>query len=67
MRAPRYAGNTDASADDKRVQDSLAAIDAFFRDMPERVGLPPDRVLFTLDGFRSADAAQATGRAPIST
>src|SRR5437764_8947358 len=57
--APRYAGNTDASADKNRVQDSLAAIDAFFRDIPERVGLPPDRVLFTLDGFRYADAAQA--------
>ena len=56
---PRYAGNTDASIDAKRVQDSLAAIDAFFRDVPERVGLPPDRVLFTLDGFRTADAAQA--------
>ena len=57
--APRYAGNTDASADKKRVQDSLAAIDAFLRDIPERVGLPTDRVLFTLDGFRYADAAQA--------
>ena len=57
--APRYAGNTDASADEKRVRDSLAAIDAFLRDVPERIGLPPDRVLFTLDGFRYADAAQA--------
>ena len=51
---PRYAGNTDASTDEKRVRDSLAAIDAFFRDVPERVGLPPERVLFTLDGFRNA-------------
>ncbi len=56
---PRYAGNTDASVDARRVQDSLAAIDAFFRDVPERVGLPPERVLFTLDGFRTAGAAQA--------
>jgi hypothetical protein len=56
---PRYAGNTDASVNEERVQDSLAAIDAVFRDVPERVGLPPDRVLFTLDGFRYADAAQA--------
>src|SRR5436190_23310073 len=54
---PRYAGNTDASADEKRVRESLAAIDAFFRDLPERVGLPPERVLFTLDGFRYAAAA----------
>ena len=36
----------------------LAAIDAFFRDLPDRVGLPPDRVLFTLDGFRNAEAAR---------
>src|SRR5437764_206495 len=56
---PRYAGNTDASADEKRVQGSLAAIDAFLRDLPERVALPPNRVLFTLDGFRTADAASA--------
>ena len=55
---PRYAGNTDASTDEKRVRDLLAAIDAFFRDVPERVGLPPERVLFTLDGFRNADAAR---------
>lgn len=57
--APRYAGNTDASTDQKRVNDSLDALDAFFRDVPERVGLPPERVLFTLDGFRSTAAAQA--------
>jgi hypothetical protein len=56
---PRYAGNTDASTDEKRVRDSLAVIDAFFRDLPQRVGLTPDRVLFTLDGFRYADAATA--------
>jgi len=56
--APRYAGNTDASVDEKRVRDSLAAIEAFFRDVPQRVGLPADRVLFTLDGFRSAEAAR---------
>jgi hypothetical protein len=55
---PRYAGNTDASAGDKRVRDSLGAIDAVLRDVPERVGLPADRVLFTLDGFRSAEAAR---------
>jgi hypothetical protein len=56
---PRYAGNTDASTSETRVRDSLAAIDAVLRDVPERVGLPADRVLFTLDGFRDADAAKA--------
>src|SRR5436190_3822708 len=58
---PRYAGNTDASTDEKRVRDSLAAVDAFFRDLTDRVGLPPERGLFTLDGFRYADAA-STGQ-----
>ena len=45
-----------------RVATSLAAIEAVFRDLPEIVGLPPDRVLFTLDGFRYPDAVPgATG------
>ena len=52
MAAPRYTGNTAAGADPARVATSLAVIEAVFRDLPEIVGLPPDRVLFTLDGFR---------------
>jgi hypothetical protein len=56
--APNFAGNTDASTDPKRVKDSYDALDAFFRDVPERVGLPPERVLFTLDGFRYASDVQ---------
>jgi hypothetical protein len=50
--APRYAGNTVAEADAARMDASLAVINAFFRDLPHVVGLPPDRILFTLDGFR---------------
>ena len=57
MAAPPYAGNTAAQADPARVRASLAAIDAVFRDLPAIVGLPPNRVLFTLDGFRYPDAA----------
>lgn len=49
---PRYAGNTAADMSAARVELSLAAIDAFFRDLPEMTGLPPERILFTLDGFR---------------
>jgi hypothetical protein len=56
--SPNYAGNTDASAAPKRVKDSLDALDAFFRDVPEVVGLPPERILFTLDGFRYASDLQ---------
>ena len=49
--APFY-GNTEAGVTGRRVQDSIAAIDAFFRDLPQVVGLPPQNVLFTVDGFR---------------
>jgi hypothetical protein len=58
--APSYAGNTDAEVDPPRVRASLAAIDAVFSDLPAIVGLPPDRVLFTLDGFRYQDT-EASG------
>ena len=54
--APPYSGNTAARADPARVRDSLAAMDALFRDLPVIIGLPPDRILFTLDGFRYPDA-----------
>jgi hypothetical protein len=53
----RYAGNTAVDADPARVGASLAAMDAVFRDLPTIVGLPPDRILFTLDGLRYPDAA----------
>jgi len=55
---PRYAGNTDVAADVTRVRDSLAAIDAFFRDLPEMAGLSPAAILFTVDGFRYPGTAQ---------
>ncbi|MGQ0677902.1 MAG: hypothetical protein ACT4N4_17710 [Rhodospirillales bacterium] len=54
--APQYAGNTTAAADDTRVKNSLAVIDAFFRDLPEMTGLPAERIAFTLDGFRYPSA-----------
>lgn len=57
--APRYAGNTTAEPGAKRMSDSLAAIDAFFRDLAAEVGLAPDRVLFMVDGFRYPPAAAA--------
>jgi hypothetical protein len=44
---------------EKRVRDSRAVIEAFFRDLRDQVGLPPDRVLFTLEGFRYPEAAKA--------
>jgi hypothetical protein len=52
---PAQAGD----AVDAHVRDSLAAIDAFFRDLPEYAGLPPSRILFTVEGFRYPDVASA--------
>ena len=56
---PRYAGNTLAQASEVRLRDSSAAIDAFFRDLPELVRLPPERVAFTVDGFRYPESGVA--------
>ncbi len=55
----QYASNTAALADERRLLLSRAMLDAFFRDLPERVGLPRERLMFTLDGFRTAADAQA--------
>ena len=55
----QYAGNTAALADERRLRLSRAMLDAFFRDLPGRVGLPRERLLFTLDGFRTASDAEA--------
>jgi hypothetical protein len=57
-RAPRFAGNTAADVDPARVAVSLAVIEAFFRDLPGMAGLPPERILFLVDGFRHPDAAR---------
>jgi hypothetical protein len=54
---PRYAGNTLADTNPARVSASMAAIDAFLRDLADFVGLSPDRVTFTMDGFRYPEAA----------
>jgi hypothetical protein len=56
MAAPLH---TASNLDDKRLRDSLAAVDAFFRDLPAYAGLPASRILFVVDGFRYPDAAAA--------
>lgn len=55
-----YAGNTATSMETARVETSLRAIDTFLADLQHLPGLTPDRVLFTLDGFRYPEAAQAS-------
>jgi hypothetical protein len=57
---PAMATPRDA-ATSKRVRDSLAVVDAFFRDLPHYAGLPASRILFVVDGFRYSDMAEAGG------
>jgi hypothetical protein len=59
---PPYAGNTSADTSTARINASIQVIDAFFRDLPEVVGLSPERILFVIDGFRyPADARDGAG------
>src|SRR5262249_52081213 len=61
MAAPQYAGNPSVDTSPVRMRDSLAVIEAFLRDLPTTVGLPPDRVTFMLDGFRYPGIAAGNG------
>jgi hypothetical protein len=54
----RVAGFTRADADPARIRDSIAVVEAFLRDLPGYSGLPPQRISFTIDGFRYPDAAE---------
>ena len=45
------------NTEEKRLRDSLAVVDAFFRDLPKYVALPPSRIMFMVEGFRYADVA----------
>jgi hypothetical protein len=60
MAEARYAGNTASDAGAERLSRSLAAVDAFFRDLPSYAGLPPSRILFVVDGLRYPDVAAAS-------
>lgn len=48
----QFVGNTSASADGRRVAQSLRAIDTFLALLPEMSGLPRGRVALVLDGIR---------------
>jgi hypothetical protein len=60
---PSHVGNTEAEAPEKRLVESVAAVAAFFRDLPIFAGLPPNRVLFVVDGLRYPPADEAAARA----
>ncbi len=49
-----WAGNMPAAVDAGREAAALHGIGLFFRDLPARSGLPPDRILFVMDGVRDA-------------
>ena len=57
--AGSFAGNTSTSTDPARVQASLQVIDTFLADLKQIPGLAPNRVLFTLDGFRYPEETTA--------
>jgi hypothetical protein len=47
-----FVGNTSAEAGDERINNSRLAIDTFFSELSDRIGLHPSRVEFLLDGIR---------------
>jgi hypothetical protein len=49
--------STGIGSDEQRARDSIAAVHAFFRDLPAYTGLPASRILFVVEGFRYADQA----------
>jgi hypothetical protein len=57
---PRYAGNTAVDAGAERLGRSLAALDAFFRDLPSYAALPSARILLVVDGHRYPEIAAAS-------
>jgi hypothetical protein len=61
-RSEDFAGNVPAQVDSRRRERSLVAIDAFLRDLPAMTGIPVERVVFVVDGFRyPTNAVEGTG------
>lgn len=48
----KYAGNATAEADSARLTGSSLAVREFLARLPAASGLPPNRILFLVDGFR---------------
>jgi hypothetical protein len=51
--APVYVANTAASLDETRVALSKRAVEAFLARLPEAAGLPPEKIVISLDGLRT--------------
>ena len=50
--AVQHVGNTAATVSQERLTDSQRAVDYFFRELPQRAGIPKSRILFVVDGVR---------------
>lgn len=50
--APVRFGGVDAIVDAEKLADSKRVVDLFFQYLPQKSGLPPDKILFVLDGMR---------------
>jgi hypothetical protein len=50
--APAFVGNTAADASRERITDSERAVKAFFTELPRRLPLGAEKVLFIVDGLR---------------
>lgn len=48
----RYVGNTTADVSEERLADSRRAVDRFFSELPQRIGLDHSHVLFVMDAIR---------------
>ncbi|MBI5774608.1 MAG: hypothetical protein HZA89_12800 [Verrucomicrobia bacterium] len=51
-RREKFVGNVSAKKGEQVLADSKRAVDAFFRDLPAKTGLPPEKIIFTVDGMR---------------
>lgn len=51
-REQAFAGNTSASMDEQRMEDSRAVVDAFFRLLPEYSQMKPRDIAFIIDSSR---------------
>ncbi len=54
---PVRFGGVDAVVEPQRFTDSLRAIDLFFQYLPEKSGLPVNKILFVMDGMREVKNA----------
>jgi hypothetical protein len=58
--APTVPDDLPPDADAERTQVSYEVIDAILRDVPKMIALPPERILFVVQGFHYPDVAAAS-------